>query len=113
MTQVVFKKSRGKLQAVLVSGHADYADAGEDIVCAAITSAVQLTSILLDDVLLLDPDMTVDEQSAAISITLPAGLSGETEREAQHFMLALKLHLQSLEKEYAQFINVMEVQNDA
>lgn len=113
MTRIVFKKQRGKFKSVSATGHAGYAEEGEDIVCAAITSAIQLLHVLLDDVLLLDIDTVVDQEATFISITLPDALSDEESREAQHAMRALRVHYAEMEKDYAQFIKVMEVQYDA
>ncbi|MCB6365062.1 ribosomal-processing cysteine protease Prp [Intestinibacillus massiliensis] len=113
MTKVVFTKQRGAFRSVSVTGHAGYADEGEDIVCAAITSAMQLTHVLLDDVLLLDIDTEVDQEATFIRIVLPDGLTADEAREAQHALRALRVHYGELEKEYAQFIHVTEVQHDA
>ena len=50
MTKVTFSLQEDKILAVDILGHADYAEEGEDIVCAAISSAVMLTHALLYDV---------------------------------------------------------------
>lgn len=113
MTQIVFKKQRGKFKAVTATGHAGFAEEGEDIVCSAITSAIQFLHVLLDDVLLVDIDTAVDQQATFIGITLPDSLTEDENREAQHALRALRLHFSEMEKEYAQFIKVMEVQYDA
>ena len=42
MTTVTFLTEESRIIGFEVSGHSGYADAGEDIVCAAITSAVRL-----------------------------------------------------------------------
>ena len=49
MTKVTFSSQGGKLLSVDILGHAGYAEEGEDIVCAAVSSAVMLTTVLLDD----------------------------------------------------------------
>lgn len=113
MTRVVFSKRRGSFKSVSVTGHAGYAEEGEDIVCAAITSAMQLTHVLLDDVLFVDFDTEVDPEATFIRITLSDSLGAEEAQEAQHALRALRLHYGELEKEYAQFIQVTEVQHDA
>lgn len=113
MTSVVFKKLRGNFKNVTVSGHSGYAEEGEDIVCSAISSAMQLIHILLDDVILLNIDTSVDPKQAYISITLPSDMTMEESREAQHALRALRMHFGELEENYAQFINVTEVQYDA
>lgn len=49
MIYAVFERKNGRLCSVRVSGHAGYADAGQDIVCAAVSSAVQLTANLITE----------------------------------------------------------------
>lgn len=49
MIHAVFERKNGRLCSVCMSGHAGYADAGEDIVCAAASSAVQLAANLITD----------------------------------------------------------------
>jgi len=51
VTKVTFSLQEDKILAVDILGHAGYAEEGEDIVCAAISSAVMLTHALLYDVL--------------------------------------------------------------
>ncbi len=51
-----------------VSGHSGYAEAGNDIVCAAVSVLVQTLHIGLADVLGLTVDSSVDEGSATIRL---------------------------------------------
>lgn len=47
MVQAEFYKTNGKFSGFRVSGHTGYAPRGRDIVCAAVSSAVQLTVNML------------------------------------------------------------------
>ena len=50
MTRILFGRTPdGEISFVDLQGHAGFADEGEDIVCSAVTSAIQLTHVLLDD----------------------------------------------------------------
>ena len=100
MTKVTFSSQGAKLLSVDILGHAGYAEEGEDIVCAAISSAVMLTHALLFDVQHIPVDTLIEDEGAHIRITLPQGL-------------ALKLHFTELEQNYPDFLNVMEVHADA
>ena len=51
MTTVTFLTEESRIIGFEVSGHSGYADAGEDIICAAITSAVRLVEATVNDVL--------------------------------------------------------------
>lgn len=110
MTRVVFTRMPdGAVGAVDIQGHAGYAEEGEDIVCAAATSAVQLTHILLEDIRGLVFRTTVDQEGAHIRIALPAG-ARERARDA---MEALLVHYNEMQENYAEFITVLEVYSDA
>lgn len=109
MTRVTFFLSHDKITAVDLLGHAGYADEGEDIVCAAITSAVQVTHALLTDVQKIAADTLIEDDGAHIRITLPA----DELSAGQDGMRALRIFYTELAAQYSEFINVMEVQNDA
>lgn len=48
MTKVSFDKQGGKYCKLTVMGHSGYAEEGSDIVCAAISSMVNLTTAVLE-----------------------------------------------------------------
>ena len=58
----------GELVGFSVSGHAGYADAGEDIVCAAVSSAVQLTANGITEILGLSA--SVEAEGDTVSLRL-------------------------------------------
>ena len=51
MTRVEFFDQDGRITGFTVSGHSGYAEAGADIVCAAVSTAVQFASITIEEVL--------------------------------------------------------------
>ena len=110
MTRVVFTRMPdGALATVDIQGHAGYAEEGEDIVCSAITSAVQLTHILLDDIRGLVFRTTVEQEGAHIRIELPVG----AREGAKDAMEALFVHYNEMQENYADFITGLEVYSDA
>ena len=109
MTKVTFSSQGAKLLSVDILGHAGYAEEGEDIVCAAISSAVMLTTVLLDDIQHVPADTTAEDEDTHIRIVLR---KNGVER-GQDALLALKLHFTELEQNYPDFLNVMEVHADA
>ena len=54
MTKAVFRKKEGLYINFEVNGHASYADSGNDIVCAGISTAVIMSINLLDKLI---PDL--------------------------------------------------------
>ena len=77
MTTVTFYSEGSRVTGFEVKGHSGYAPEGEDIVCAAVTSAVRLVECAVNDVLGLEASVKVKEQDASISLKLPSGL-GQT-----------------------------------
>ena len=110
MTRVTFFLSHDRrITAVDLLGHAGYAEEGEDIVCAAITSAVQVTHALLNDVQHIAVDALIEDDGAHIRLTLPA----QQLDAGQDGLRALRIFYTELAAQYSEFLNVMEVQNDA
>lgn len=71
MTKVTFSLQGDRILSVDILGHAGYAEEGEDIVCAAISSAVMLTHALLYDVQRIPVDTLIEDEGAHIRFTLP------------------------------------------
>ena len=87
-------------------GHSGYAEAGSDIVCAAVTSAIRMTECAVNDVLGLEVSVKVREDS--VSLRLPGGLSQSNESTCQTLLTALMLYLTELHEEYPQHVLVVE-----
>lgn len=109
MTTARFSTTGGCIRSVELSGHAGYAEQGEDIVCAAISSTLDLTSCFLEDILGLQLQTEVDENSGRILLTLPEQMESEDAIQAQNAMSALMVYYINLGVRYPDFIEVMEV----
>ena len=108
MTVVTFSSEGSRLVGFEVKGHSGYAEAGEDIVCAAITSAVRLVDATVNDVLGLAASVKVHEKSGSIEFRLPGGLSTAQENTCQSLLAGLMLYFTELHDEYPENIEVME-----
>ena len=109
MTTVTFYSQGSRVTGFEVRGHSGYAQEGEDIVCAAVTSAVRLVECAVNDVLGLEASVKVKEQDASISLKLPNGLGQTNESTCQTLLVALMVHLVQLAEEYPDNITVLEV----
>ena len=109
MTTVTFYSEGSRVTGFEVKGHSGYAPEGEDIVCAAVTSAVRLVECAVNDVLGLEASVKVKEQDASISLKLPSGLGQTNESTCQTLLVALMVHLVQLAEEYPDNITVLEV----
>lgn len=95
MIRARFFSKANRLTGFSVSGHAGYADAGEDIVCAAVSSAVQLTANGITEVLGLQAQVCAEGDTVSLRLDDPGAC-----REAEPFLKALQLHLSVLAEDY-------------
>ena len=109
MIQATFHMEGSNIVSFQVEGHSGLADEGEDVLCAAVTSAVRLTECAVNDVLGLEASVKVKSEKALISLKLPVGLGQTNESTCQTLLTALMLYLSQLHEEYPENIIVMEV----
>lgn len=96
-----YVQGRGRIIGFSVSGHAMFAEMGEDIVCAAVSSAVYMTANTLTEILSAEPQLLLDEGSMCVMLRDP----GEIDR-AQDILKGLQLHLTQLSADYPNNIAV-------
>ena len=103
MTSVLFKRDSGKLVSVHIEDHAGYADAGEDIVCSAI-SAISLTIANgITEVLNIKANCTVQDGYLLINLQ---DLKEKEIEECQTLMETMLLGLKNVELSYGDYIKV-------
>lgn len=109
MTTVSFHLEGPRITGFTSAGHSGYAEAGGDIVCAAVTGSVRMVDCALNEVLGLSVPVRVDEAAAEISLRLPNALAPEAERFCQTLLAAMMVYLAELHEEYPDYITVLEV----
>ena len=108
MTTVTFQTEQGRITGFRSQGHSGYGDAGADIVCAAVTSAIRLAEATVNDVLGLAAAVKIRPEDAYIALRLPGGLAPEAESACQTLMAGLMVYLTQLHDEYPENIEVLE-----
>lgn len=99
MIKVKFYLSENLISGFEVSGHSGSAEKGEDIICSAVSSAVYMTVNTVTDVLFINAE--IDVRDGYLKCVLNEKLS-----EAQHILIGLRLHLESLAGDYPKNIKV-------
>ena len=100
MTTITFHSAQGRLDGFVVEGHSGYAEAGADIVCAAVSAAVGLVECTFNEVLGLGASVKIREKDARIALKLPGGLGEINEHTCQDLLAGLMVYLQDLSEEY-------------
>jgi uncharacterized protein YsxB (DUF464 family) len=107
MTRCEFRRENERIVGFSVSGHSGYAEAGSDIICAAISAVVAMTETTINDVCGGKAKVRVKEADARITLTLPA--TCDEEEAIQTVLAGMMLYLCSLRDQYPDYIEVLEV----
>jgi uncharacterized protein YsxB (DUF464 family) len=93
-----FTQPNGGLSGFCISGH--NGRSGEDIICAAVSSAAYMTANTITDIIKAEAHITVDDGYMLVRI-LPKEITS-----CRYLLEGFKLHMISLEEQYPQNINV-------
>ena len=107
MTRCEFFMEDERITGFSVSGHSGYAEAGSDIVCAAVSAVVTMAEATINEVCGAKAKVRVKEEDARISLTLPTAC--DEEESVQAVLAGMLLYLCSLRDDYPDFIEVLEV----
>ena len=107
MTKCEFFTEEDRITGFSISGHSGYAEAGKDIVCAAISAIVTLAEATINDVCGAKAKVRVKEEDARVTLTLPA--SCDEEDAVQAVLAGMLLTLAGMRDDYPDFIEVLEV----
>ena len=97
----------GRITGFSVSGHSGYAEAGQDIICAAISAVVTMAEATINDVCGAKAKVRVKEEDARVTLTLP--VSCDEEDTVQSVLAGMMLTLMQMRDDYPDFIEVLEV----
>ena len=107
MTKCEFFTEDDRITGFSISGHSGYAEAGQDIVCAAISAVVTMAEATITDVCGAKAKVRVKEEDARITLTLPT--SCDEEESVQAVLAGMLLTLCSMRDDYPDYIEVLEV----
>ena len=107
MTRCEFFTENDRITGFSVSGHSGYAEAGADVVCAAVSAVVTMAEATINDVCGAKAKVRVKDANARITLTLPA--SCDEEESVQAVLAGMLLTLCSLRDDYPDYIEVLEV----
>ena len=105
MTTVSFLRDARGLCGIRVSGHAGYAPAGEDIVCAAASVLITTCANALESVAGIRPE--VSQKPAMIQVLLPGGLSPTGEHDAQIILRTAEQGFRDIAAQYPSYLQII------
>ena len=109
MTNVQLYKKNQSIVKVKVFGHSGYAEAGNDIVCASISSLAESLIVGIKEVLKIDANANITEEEASLEISLPESLNKEDLERSQILFKTFELSVRGVAKEYPKYIKIKEI----
>ena len=111
MTKIVFFRSGGSFYGFEEHGHSGYADAGEDVLCAAISAMTMLIINTIEVAYASDVEYTIDESATNIRVRAKAALAEFEEDERKRYavsglFLSYFYQLNDLVEEYYENLSV-------
>ena len=100
MIRVKFFVGNRQLKGFQISGHADFAESGEDIVCASVSSAAYMAANTVTDIIGADADAAADDGTMTLTLNEP-------NERAETVLKGLELHLKELSKQYPENIKII------
>lgn len=96
----------GAILGFHIYGHSEYGDAGNDIVCASVSSAAYMVANTITDIIYASPDIEVEDDGGMYLM-----LQKKSAASCYNILAGLKLHLIALEEQYPNnlSVNYMEV----
>lgn len=107
MTTITFFMEGERIHSFEVRGHSGYAEEGADIICASISSAVNLVNATVNDVLGLAAAVNMEPESGYLAFHLPGGLSETDEATCQNLLTGMMVYLTDLHQVYPDFVEVL------
>ena len=117
MTTIVFYKAGGFYYGFEEQGHTGYAEAGEDILCSALSSMTMLIINAIEVSYASSVDYTIDEKTADIKLVAKSALPKYEKDEKKQYAVsgliqAYYYQLMDLIEDYYDYLDVKVIARD-
>ena len=111
MTKIIFYKTGGVFYGFEEQGHTGYGEAGDDVLCAALSAMTMLLINAIEVAYASDVEYTIDENTADIRLIAKGALPEYEENESKRFavsglIMAYYYQLNDLIEEYYDYLSV-------
>ena len=106
MTNIIIERKEGSIIQVECYGHTDYADAGEDIVCASVSSITQTALLGLKTIVGIEVESLRDDDLGYLKFTLPDNLGKTNRHECDIILDTMCAGLKDIESGFSKFVKV-------
>ena len=103
MIRVRFHTADDAIVGFSLSGHAGWGANGQDIVCAAVSSAAYMTANTVTEILGATANITVDDGYMDVRLT-------DKIADCQDILSGFRLHLEALQEQYPKRVHLMNTE---
>ena len=107
MTTVSVRYEDGAVSSITVKDHADYAEYGHDIVCAAASVLITTCANALESVAGVSPITHADERTAEIRVSLPKQLAPQQAHDAQIILRTAVQGFRDIAQQYPKNLQII------
>ncbi|MDY6029797.1 MAG: ribosomal-processing cysteine protease Prp [Acidaminococcaceae bacterium] len=104
ITLKVHRDEQGMIVDYEVDGHSGYGEAGEDIICSAVSALTQAPVISLEKHLKIKPSLVVDQEKGILRVALNSAPNDLT----QAVLMTMLLGVESISRQCPQYVRVEE-----
>ncbi len=106
MVKVKFSTQDGKFVGVECSGHCEYGDEGEDIVCASLSSVIQTAVLGIMHIVGVNIAYETDAKDGYLYAMLPKSMSKSQEHDADIILRTAYLGASDLYENFSDYISL-------
>lgn len=106
MTKVEIFRKNGSIIGYKANGHSGYSEQGRDIVCAAISTALQLPVLSMQEILKINPKFNINEDGF-LEVDLKT-LNKDDFKKLELSLETMVLFIKELSKQYPKNIKLVE-----
>lgn len=106
MTEIIVFTKGGIPVGFNASGHCGYADAGEDIVCAAVSAVMQTAVLGVTEI--ANCSAAFEMNDGKLFLMLDKSVNGSQLRQAELILRTMHLGLRSIQEEYSNYLKLIE-----
>lgn len=111
MITVTIKRdqTRDAIIEFTISGHAGFADPGEDIVCAGVSAISFGTINAIQALLQIELDIEMEQESGFLHCVIPSVPTEDTHEKIQLLLAAMVISLESIAAQYGDYVTINKV----
>ncbi|WLD92232.1 ribosomal-processing cysteine protease Prp [Alkalihalobacillus sp. AL-G] len=109
MITVSIERKQRKITSFTITGHAESGPYGHDLVCAAVSAVSFGTVNAIEALCNIEPDVELRNNGGYLKVIAPSEVEENTNKSIQLLLEGMVVSLQTIERDYHEYIQMIEV----